>query len=118
MLRAVATHGQELGFNSDAFAVRPGSDYQLWVAGRFPATSVGGAYVAPIFLTAADVEVQRDIQPLAPATISAGTTTTDGAGRFSMTSSGLEPGRYRLRATYPGDAARWPARAEADATVP
>jgi hypothetical protein len=118
MLRAVATPAQELGFNAEGFAVSPGSEYRLWLAGRFPAASVGSAYVTPIFLTAADVEVRRDIHPLAPAIILAGTTTTDGAGRFSITSSGLEAGRYRLRATYPGDAARWPAWAEADATVP
>ncbi len=50
MLRAVASPAQTLGFNSDAFAVTPGAEYRLWVAGRFPEASIGSAYVAVIFL--------------------------------------------------------------------
>ncbi len=118
MLRAVASPAQDLGFNSGSFAVTAGAEYRLRLAGRIPEASVGSAYVGAIFLTAADVEVGRDVHPLVPAVISAGTATTDAAGRFALTSSALEAGRYRLRAAYSGDAAHWPAWADVGATVP
>jgi hypothetical protein len=118
MLRVVATPTQDIGDNSGSFAVTPGAEYRFWLAVRVPEASVGSAYVAAIFLTADWSEVRRDIHPLAPAPISVGTATADASGRFSLTSSALEAGRYRLRAAYPGDATRWPAWAEADALVP
>ena len=118
MLRAVVSPVQTLGFNSDAFAVTPAAEYRFWLAGRIPETSIGSAYAAVIFLAASDAEVRRDAQALAPAPIPVGTATTDATGSFSLTSSALDAGRYRLRAAYPGDATRWPAWAKADALVP
>jgi hypothetical protein len=117
MLHAVATSAQSLGFNSDGFGVVPGAAYRFWLAGRIPEASIGSAYVAVIFLSA-DLEVRRDVHPLAPAAIELGAAAADSFGRFSLTSAVLEPGRYWLRATYPGDASRWPAWADADVAVP
>jgi len=117
MLRAVASSSETLGFNSDTFGVTPGAEYRFWFSGRVPEASIGSAYVAVIFVS--DVsEVRRDVHPLAPAAISLGDLTTDRTGWFSFTSPTLEVGRYRLRATYPGDATRWPAWADADVAIP
>ena len=118
MLRVVATPAQAVGDNSDSFAVTPGAAYRFWLAVRVPEASVGSAYIAPIFLTADWSEVRRDIHPLAAAAISVGTATADASGRFSLTTSAMDAGRYSLQASYPGDAARWPAWAKADALVP
>ena len=118
MLRVVATPAQYIGDNSGSFAVTPGAEYRFWVAVRVPEASIGSAYIAPIFLRTEQSEGRRDIHPLAPAPIPVGTATTDAAGAFSLTTSVIEAGRYRLRAAYPGDAARWPAEAQVDTLAP
>jgi len=118
MLRVVATPSLAVGDNSGSLAVTPGAAYRFWVATRVPEASIGSASIAPIFLTADWSEVRRDIHPLAAAAISVGTATTAATGAFSLTTSAMDAGRYRLGATYPGDATRWPAWAEADALVP
>ncbi len=118
MLRVVVVPTQDLGFNSDPFAVTPGASYRFWLAGRIPEASIGSAYAGVIFLGPAETEVRRDVRPLAPVAIEAGRATTGATGAFALTSSDLEAGRYRLRAAFPGDAARWPAWAEAEALVP
>ncbi len=83
--------------------------------------AIGGAAV-DVTATPRDGPYQvlefRGTHPLAPAAIPVGTATADATGRFSLTSSALEAGRYRLRAACPGDATRWPAWAEASALVP
>jgi hypothetical protein len=56
--------------------------------------------------------------PLAPAPIPADSATVDATGAFSLTTSHLESGRYRLTATYAGDDTFWPARARTGVTVP
>jgi hypothetical protein len=117
MLRATAGASQTLGFNSDAFDVTPGDEYRFWFAGRVPEGSIGNAYVAVIFLSL-DSEVQRNVHPLVPAAILLGDVTTDVTGRFSFTSPTLEVGRYRVRAAYPGDATRWPSRADVEVSAP
>jgi hypothetical protein len=83
-----------------------------------PEASVGSAYVAPIFLRTGWSEVRRDIHPLAPVAIPVGTATTDASGRFSLATSALEAGCYRVRAAYPGGAARWPAWAHVEVIAP
>ena len=118
MLRVVATTTQAVGDNSGSFAVTPGAQYRFWVASRIPEASIGSAYIAPIFLVAGGSEVRRDIHQLAPAPIPVGTATADATGAFSLTTSAMEAGRYRLRAAYPGDDARWPAWARVDVIVP
>jgi hypothetical protein len=118
MLRVVATTTQAVGDNSGSFAVTPGAEYRFWAAARIPEGSIGSAYIAPIFLVAGGSEVRRDIHQLAPAPIPVGTATADATGAFSLTTSAMEAGRYRLRAAYPGDDARWPAWARVDVIVP
>ncbi len=115
MLRVVVSSSQSTGINSGEFGVHPGAAYRIWLDVRVPASSIGSAYVAPIFL--GDQEVGRDIHPLAPARITLGTATTDATGAYVLPVAGLEPGRYAVNATYAGDPARWPARAHAEATV-
>lgn len=118
MFRVVATPTQAVGVESASFAVTPGATYRFWIAVRVPESSVGSAYIAPIFLKTDWSEVRRDIHQLAPAPIPVGTTTTDATGGYTLTSSSLEAGRYRLLAEYAGDATFWPARARTEVTVP
>jgi hypothetical protein len=118
MFRVVATPTQAVGVESASFAVTPGAAYRFWVAVRVPESSVGSAYVAPIFLKADGSEVRRDIHPLVPAPIPLGSATTDPAGAFSLATSALEAGRYHLQAGFAGDAIHWPARARVDLVVP
>jgi len=118
MFRVIATPTQAVGVESASFAVTPGATYRFWVAVRVPETSVGSAYIAPIFLKADWSEIRRDIHPLAPAPIPVGTTTTDATGAYSVTTTALEAGRYWLAATYTGDPTYWPAFARMVVTVP
>ena len=118
MLRVVATSTQAVGDNSGSFAVTPGAAYRFWIAVRVPEASVGSAYVAPIFLKADQSEVRRDIHPLAPAPIPAGAATTDSKGAYTLTTSPLDSGRYRLLVEYAGNPTYWPARARTEVTVP
>jgi hypothetical protein len=118
MLRAVVTPSQTLGVNSGSFAVTPGATYRFWVAVRVPEASVGSAYIAPIFLATDQIEGRRDPLALAPAPIALGTATTDPSGAYTLTTSPLEAGRYRLLVEYAGNATYWPARARTEVTVP
>ena len=118
MLRVVATPTQTLVANSGSFAVTPGAEYRFWVAVRVPEASIGNAYVTPNFLATDQIERWRDRYPLAPTPIPVGPTTTDATGAYSVTTSALEAGRYRLAATYAGDPMYWPARAEVEVVVP
>ena len=118
MLRVVATSTQAVGDNSGSFAVTPGAAYRFWIAVRVPEASVGSAYVAPIFLKADQSEVRRDIHPLAPVPIPAGVATTDATGAYTLTTSPLDAGRYRLLVEYAGNATYWPARARTEVEVP
>jgi hypothetical protein len=120
MLRVVVTPTQTLGFNSQPFAVTPGAQYRMWVAVRVPEASVGHLYLAVVFLKdEAGLQVSgQDTFPLTPAPIPIGSTVTDAAGAYSLTTSPLEPGRYRVLAESAGDATYWPARARTEVTVP
>ncbi|MCU0504218.1 MAG: Ig-like domain-containing protein [Chloroflexi bacterium] len=110
------TPDQDVGLESAAYPVTPGARYRLWVAVRVPEASVGSAYVAPIFLQS--VETRRDIHPLTPQPIAVGSAATDPTGAWSLSTTTLESGRYRLLAEYAGDATYWPARARMELVVP
>lgn len=118
MLRVVATQSQTFFDNSGSFAVTPGGEYRFWVAVRVPEASADIVQIAPIFLKADQSEIRRDIHPLAPAPIPAGTTTPDASGVYTLATSPLEAGRYRLLVEYAGNATYWPARARTEVTVP
>jgi hypothetical protein len=118
VLRAVVTPSQTLGVNSGSFAVTPGATYRFWVAVRVPEASVGSAYIAPIFLGTDQIERRRDTLALAPAPIPLGVATPDAKGAYTLMSSPLDAGRYRLLVEYAGNATYWPARARTEVTVP
>jgi hypothetical protein len=115
MLRVGATPAQSVGINSREFEVTAGATYHLSVGARIPADTVGSAYLAVVFLNGSEVDRHRI--DLAPLSISLDDTMTDTSGGFRLAAADLEPGGYRVRLEYPGDASHWPARAERDITV-
>ena len=117
MVRIVATPSQTMIVNSATFHATEGAEYRLWVTARVPEAAVGTTDVNLILLGGDGVESQRVRHHLAPASIAVATVTTDAAGAWSLTSSPLEPGRYRLLVEYPGDATYWPARARTELTL-
>ncbi len=83
-----------------------------------PEASADAVQIAPVFLKANQPEIDRDMYPLAPAPIPLGVATPDAKGAYTLTSSPLDAGRYRLLAEYVGNATYWPARARTEVTVP
>lgn len=114
-LRIVVRPDQTLGLNSDPFGVTAGATYHFSVAARVPIESVGSAYIAVIFLRG--TEVARHRLSLAPVPVPFGEATTDALGAYRFSVGGLDPGRYSVQVTYPGDASRWPASTERTAIV-
>lgn len=117
-MRVVATPTQWIMSNSTEFAVTPGAAYRLWLAVRVPEGSIGSTVAGIIFLGADGIETTREMMPLDPTQIPAGSTTVDATGAFSFTTSRLEAGHYRLTATYSGSRTYWPARARTEVTAP
>jgi hypothetical protein len=116
MLRIDATPKQSLLITSAEFPVTAGAAYRLSAAVRVPASSAGNAYVAVIFLN--DTEVARERMQLSPRPITLGRfATTTISGEFVAAGLKLEPGRYRLSATYFGDIDHWPSTSEASMTI-
>jgi hypothetical protein len=115
MLRVEATPAQSVGLNSSGFDVTAGAAYHFSAGARVPAASAGSAYLAIVFL--GGTEVARHRIALGPSAIPLGETVTDATGGFRLAVAGLEPGAYRLRFEYAGDAAHWPAHAEQEITV-
>jgi hypothetical protein len=112
MVPIVLTASETLCVNSEPISVTPGAPYRLWVAARVPGASSGSGYAMVVFLgSSSGVESSRVILPLAPAPIALGTTSTDATGLFSMVSGALDPGPYRVSATFSGNGAYWPAPA-------
>ena len=119
MLRIVATPAQSVVSNSGEFSVTAGAPYRMWVAVRVPEASIGSTVVDLIFLGSGEIESTRERLQLAlPAPTPAGSTTTDVTGRYSLTTSALDAGRYWLAATYAGNPTYWPARQRTEVTVP
>ncbi len=119
MMRVVVTPEQWLYAASGSFAVKPGAAFRVWAAVRVPESSLGNAYIGPLFFTSDwKTEVGRDLHPLAPAPLDLGATVTDASGSFALTIGPLEPGRYTLVAEWAGNASYWPARARTEVTVP
>jgi len=113
MMRLRASSKQTILSNSGDFPVTPGATFRLWIAAGVPRASVGSTVVDLIFLDANGTETDRAPRarlPVAPASIPAGATTADAKGRYRLVIDGLEPGRYRVTADYPGDTVYWPAR--------
>ena len=115
MLRVEATPSQSVGINSGEFGVTAGAEYRFSVAARIPVDSIGSAYLAVVFLHG--TEVARYRIHLAPLAVSLGHAATDPSGGFRIAAADLEPGGYRLRLEYAGDASHWPAHAEQEITV-
>ena len=115
MLRLVASTEQTISINHQGFAPTPGSEYDLRVSARVPETAAGTAYLAAIFLV--DTEIARDRLPLEPAPIAIDRLATDATGVFRYEREAFEPGTYRIRIEYAGDAERWPAFVEREVLV-
>jgi hypothetical protein len=118
MMRAVVTPAPHLLSNSGTFPVRPGAPYRFRVAVRVPEASVASAYIAPIFLATDQIERRRDPLALAPAPIPAGVATPDAQGVYTLTTSPLDAGRYRLLVEHAGSPTYFPARTRTEVTVP
>ncbi len=114
MLRVDADPAQAVLVNSGAFRVKAGARYTFTAALRVPASAKGNAYLAVIFLHA--TEIARHRLELAPAAVDLGRVDA-GSGTFASRGARLDPGRYRLRVEYPGDADHWPAAVETTITV-
>ena len=115
MLRLVASTEQTISINHQGFAPTPGSEYHLRVSARVPETAAGTAYLAAIFLV--DTEIARDRLPLEPAPIAIDRLATDATGVFRYEREAFDPGTYRIRIEYAGDAERWPAFVEREVLV-
>jgi len=106
MLRLVALPSDLFNFNSGEFAVKPGAAYHFSVATRIPDSSAQSAYIAVIFLHG--TEIARHRLALAPAPVDLGEIVTNEVGRFDITLSDMDTGRYRLRLNFAGDLSHWP----------
>jgi hypothetical protein len=114
MLRVDATPDQAVLVDSTAFPVTAGAGYTFSAGLQVPPSTTGNAYLAVIFLHA--TEVARHRLELAPAPIRLGQVDA-GSGSFELRGARLQPGRYRIRAEYPGDPDHWPSTVEATVKV-
>jgi hypothetical protein len=117
MLRLRADEGETLVINTPNFAVPAGSPYEFIVDASIPAESADSGYITVIFLGSDELEIQRDILPLAPVPLEVTATTTDGSGAFTLSLPGLAAGRYILRADYDGDLEHWPSWVEQEIEI-
>lgn len=116
MLRITAPPTDPLALGSPRFPVTPGAAYEFYFTAAVPIGSASSDYIGVVFLGEGG-EVRRDVVDLAPHPIALGPAATDSDGRILLRLDGLAPGRYLVRASYPGDASRWPACAETEAQI-
>jgi hypothetical protein len=114
-LHISATAFQQAVVNSTAFAVTPGSTYNLTVQAKISPVSVGSGYFALIFLV--DKEVSRDILPYIPGTVRLGTAQTNSDGVYNLHFDLQNSGSFQIRSEYAGNDVLWPALASASLDI-
>ena len=111
-LRILASPSQYTYVNSVPFPVTPGSPYSLTIRARIAPGSTGSGHFALMFNR--DREVSRDTLAFSPASLTIGTIATAPDGAFSFPLNTLDlaaAGAVRLRASFAGTDAIWPASA-------
>lgn len=105
-----ASANQDVGLDSGAIRVKPGTSFRAVFTARIGPASAGHGYFDVVFL-GRQGEVRRFTLPLAPAPITVGRDRTDSTGNFAIDLGDLPAGTYRLTAAFGGDDDRWPAQA-------
>ncbi|MEZ5354863.1 MAG: hypothetical protein R2762_19690 [Bryobacteraceae bacterium] len=113
-LRVMATPQQSTFVNAPEFVITPGSNYVLKIRARISPGSIESGIFALIFLT--DKEVSRHIFPFSPGPIELGSATTSANGSYNVQFAPLPSGTFRMKASYAGSDASWPAVAVATIT--
>jgi hypothetical protein len=106
---------QTMTVNSTAFAVTPGSTYNLTVQARISPASAGSGYFAIIFLV--DKEVSRDTLPYTPGTVRLGIAQTNSDGVYNLHFNPQVSGSFQIRSEYAGNDTLWPALATASLDI-
>ena len=109
-LHIALKRGESFLLNSEPISFTAAVPFTLRVQAQVAPRSVGSGYFALIFLGASG-EVGRVLIPLAPATVTLGTATTDSSGRFRLRLPAKRPEAFQVEATYAGDKENWPALA-------
>lgn len=106
-----AAPGQDVGLNSDSFAVTAGQPFTLTFRARVDPPSAASGYFDIVFLNDAG-EVQRLTIPIAVTRVTVGAVRTAADGTFALPLQGLPSGAQELRAWFAGNDDVWPAVAE------
>ncbi len=115
MLHLTAGASDSLFVDSTGFSVTPGNPFTLSYSAGVPVGSDGVAYIAVAFLD--ETELSRSISVFTPGIVDWGEIDTDPSGRFSVGDADMQPGRYRVRASYAGDAGHWGSLTELEVTI-
>ena len=114
-LHVSATPNQDVGLNSDSFAVTAGRPFTFTIRARVDPPTKASGYFDIVFLSDAG-EGKRVTIPIALARKAIGETRTEADGSYSFQLTGLTPGTWSVRAWFAGSDELWPASAEREFT--
>jgi hypothetical protein len=112
-LHVDAAASQDVGVNSEAFAVTPGQPFTLTFRARIDPPTASSGYFDIVFLSGA-AESKRFTIPIRVAVTPLGSIQTGPDGSFVLPLGRLPAGTVRLRAWFDGSESLWPATAVQD----